>query len=162
MNIEVSAKEYRDLLDILHIADVVMAGHRRQEDRRTAGHRALIQKLYSLAQSEGFGDLISRDERVQKHIPSPEFERISVAHPVTDEFGEHLFWDELINRLSMRDAAQMAGGAERLDSLGDRERQQMEGPIRQRYIEEFTANGVADLEVVERFSTLGMPVRTSD
>jgi hypothetical protein len=28
MNIEISPKEYRDLLDILHIADVVMSGHR--------------------------------------------------------------------------------------------------------------------------------------
>jgi hypothetical protein len=27
MNIEISTKEYRDLLDILHIADVIMSGH---------------------------------------------------------------------------------------------------------------------------------------
>ncbi len=40
MNIEISAKEYRDLLDILHIADVVMSGHRREEDKRFAPPRA--------------------------------------------------------------------------------------------------------------------------
>jgi hypothetical protein len=40
MNIEISTKEYRDLLDILHIADVVMSGHRREENKRTALHRA--------------------------------------------------------------------------------------------------------------------------
>jgi hypothetical protein len=53
MNIEISTNEYRDLLDILHIADVVMSGHRNEADRRTERHRALIQKLYALAQGEG-------------------------------------------------------------------------------------------------------------
>jgi len=162
MNIELSPKEYRDLLDLLHIADVVMTGHRRAEDKRTTGHRALVQKLYSLAQHEGFERLMSHDERVHKYVPTAEFEQSSLAHPLLDAFGEHLFWDELISRLSARDTAQMAGGTEQLNALDDRERQRMEGPIRQRYIEEFSANGVANLEVVERFSSLGTAVRTSD
>jgi hypothetical protein len=63
MNIEISPKEYRDLLDILHIADVVMSGHRREEDKRTERHRALIQKLYALARGEGFDRLISYSKR---------------------------------------------------------------------------------------------------
>jgi hypothetical protein len=82
---------------------------------------------------------------------------------VIDEFGDHLFWDELISRLSVRDAAQIAGGIDRLNTMSDNDRQAVEGPIRQRYIEEFSANGVANLEVIERFSTgEGIPVKTSD
>jgi hypothetical protein len=163
MNIEISMKEYRDLLDILHIADVVLSGHRREEDMRSARHRALIQKLYALARGEGLDRLISYNESVQTYALTAEFEESSLAHVLIDEFGDHLFWDELINRLSIRDAAQIAGGIERLNAVSDSDRQTVEGPIRQQYIEEFSKNGVANLAVIERFGTVGgIPVKTSD
>ena len=163
MNIEISAKEYRDLLDILHIADVVMTGHRREEDKRTERHRALIQKLYALAQGEDLERLISYKENAKKFVTTGDFEQSSLAHAVIDEFGDHLFWDELISRLTERDAAQLGGGTSRLNVTSESDRQHAEGHIRQRYIEEFAKNGVANLEVIERFGTgVGLPVKTSD
>ncbi len=164
MNIEISSKEFRDLLDILHIADVVMSGHRREEDNRTARHRALIQKLYALARGEGLDQLISYNDGVNKYVPSGDFEQSTLAHMVIDEFGDHLFWDVLISRLSERDAAHSAGGSDRLNAMSDIDRQALEGPIRQRYIEEFTMNGVANLTLIEGFGGIGggMPAKTSD
>jgi hypothetical protein len=163
MKIELSTREYRDLLDILHIADVVMSGHRRDEDTRTERHRALIQKLFAFAQGEGLERLFSHDAITKKYIPTAEFEENTLAHTLIDEFGDHLFWDELISRLSVRDAAQMTGGLDRLNAMSDTDRQYLEGPIRQRYIEEFSANGIANVEVVERSGTgWGTPSRTSD
>ena len=163
MNIEISTEEYRDLLDILHIADVIIFGHRKNEDKRTERHRALIQKIYALAQGEGLDQLISYNESVNKYIPTDDFERNALPHVLIGEFGDHLFWDELISRLSVRDAAQIAGGIDRLNAMNDSDRQALEGSIRQRYIEELSANGVANLTVIERFSADGaMPVETSD
>jgi len=163
MNIEISTKEYRDLLDVLHIADVVMSGHRKDEDNRTRPHRTLIQKLYSLARNEDLDGLISYNMSANKYVPTAEFEEKSLAHAVVDAFGDHLFWDELISRLSARDTAQIAGGVERLSVLSDIDRQAAEVPFRQRYIQEFSKHGVANLEVVERFSFgKGIPVKTSD
>jgi hypothetical protein len=163
MNIEISTNEYRDLLDVLHIADVVMSGHRREEDKRTGQHRTLIQKLYALAPGEGLDRLISYNKSVNKYVPTEEFEKSSLAHAVVDEFGDHRFWDELISRLSVRDTAQIAGGIDRLSVMSDSDRQAAEGPFRQRYMQEFSKNGVANLEVVERFSLgAGIPIKTSD
>ena len=62
MNIEISMEEYSDLLDIVHIADVVMSGHRRKEDKRTERHRALIQKLYAAARERG----LRPDDQIQR------------------------------------------------------------------------------------------------
>ena len=161
MNIEISAKEYRDLLDILHIADVVMSGHRKEEDKRVEGHRVLIQKFYALAQGAGLDLLIGYRESAKKYVPTGNFEHSSLAHAMIDEFGDHLFWDQLISRLTERDAAQIADGPGGPSATGNR--QLVEGPIRQRYIQEFTKNGVANLAVVERFSAgSGMPAMTSD
>ncbi len=163
MKIEISAKEYRDLLDILHIADVVISGHRRQEDKRTERHRALMQKIYSLAQGEGLDQLITYNKSVNKYIPTDAFEQSALAHILIAEFGDHLFWDELISRLSVRDAAQIAGGVERLNAMSLSDRQALEGSIRQRYVEELSANGVANLAVIEQFSIgAKMPIETSD
>jgi hypothetical protein len=164
MNIDISTQECRDLLDILHIADVVISGHRRGEDNRTERHRALIQKLYALlAQGEGLDRLIGYNEGVHKYVPTDGYEQSALAHVLLDEFGDHLFWDELIARLTVRDAAQIAGGNERLNAMSDSNRQALEGPIRQRYIEELSANGLANLTVIERFSSgEGNVANTSD
>ncbi len=163
MKIEITEQEYRDLLDILHIADVAMTGHRRGADSRTERHRALIQKLYALAANEGFEGMFAFNAGVQKYVPSADFERGTLAHVVLEEFGDHLFWDELINRLSLRDAAQMAGGMDRLNTMNPTDRQRMEGPIRERYVQEFSTYDVTNLEVVQRFDgRWGAPVKTSD
>ncbi len=163
MNIEISVKEYRDLLDILHIADVIMSGHRKEEDKRSVRHRALIQKLYALAAGEGPDRLISYNESARTYGPTAEFEESSLAHKLIDEFGDHLFWDGLISRLSFRDAAEIAGGKDRLNAMSDSERQAAEGPIRQRYIEEFSKNGIVNLAVIQRFDIGGgISVKTSD
>ncbi len=162
MNIEISAKEYRDLLDILHITDVVMSGHRREEDRRFVRHHALIQKLYALARGEGLERLMGYNESMNRYVPTRDFEQSTLAHTVINEYGDHLFWDQLISLLSERDAAQAVGGTNRLSKMSGSDRQKVEEAIRQRYIEEFSANGVANLAVIERFSTAGTTVETSD
>jgi hypothetical protein len=163
MKTELTAEEYLVLLDVLHIADVVLSGHRREEDQRSQPHRALIQKLYGLARGEGLDRLMDYDESHKKYVPTGEYEEHSLAHAVLDEFSDHLFWDELISRLAARDAALIAGGMENLNTMSDSDREAVEGPIRQRYIAEFTANSIRNLEVVERFGMAGgMPVKTSD
>ncbi len=163
MNIEIDTKEYRDLLDILHIADVVMSGHRKTEDMRTERHRALIQKFYALAKGAGLDRMMSFNDTLHRYVPTPDFEESTLAHVILDEFGDHLFWDHLINRLSERDAAQLAGGIERLKAMSDSDRQQLERAIRQTYAEEFNVNDIANLRLIERFGSAGStPVKTSD
>jgi hypothetical protein len=47
--------------------------------------------------------------------------------------------------------------------MNESERQAVEGPIRQHYLEEFSKNGVANLAVIERFDLGGrVSARTSD
>jgi hypothetical protein len=163
MNIEISEIEYRELLDILHIAVVIMSGHRREEDPRSSRHRALIQKLYALAKGAGLERLVRHNDSTHTYAPTEEYEDSSLSHVLINEFADHLFWDELISRLSVRDVAQNVGGIDRLNAMNENDRQAAEVSIRQKYIEEFSKNGVANLVVIERFDIRsGMPVKTSD
>jgi len=163
MNIEITANEYRDLLDILHIADVVLSGHRRQPDKRSERHRALIQKVYGLVQGEGLDQLMRLDALNNVYVPTPEFEESTLSHVLLNEFGDHVFWDELISRLSMRDAARAVGGMDRFNALNESDRQAAEGLIRQHYIEEFSRNGITNVVVIDAFDNgRDEPVKTSD
>jgi hypothetical protein len=82
---------------------------------------------------------------------------------MVDEFADHLFWDELISRLSVRDAARHAGGLARLNAMSDDDRRAAEAPARERYIEEFSRYGLDNLAVVERLTIEGEErVKTSD
>ena len=163
MNIEITANEYRDLLDVLHIADVILAGHRREPDKRSERHRALIQKVYGLAQSEGLDRLMRHDPLINAYVPTREFEESTLSHVLIGEFGDHLFWDELISQLSVRDAARAVGGMDRLHAMSDSDRQAAEGLIRQHYIDEFSRNGLTNVTVIDSFDNGGSePVKTSD
>jgi hypothetical protein len=163
MKIEITNEEYRTLLDVLHIAEVVLSGHRRQEDPRNEQHRMLIQKLYALAGDAGLGKLIEFDNDRKHYHPTEEFENNAPAHSFVDEFANHVFWDELISRLTARDAAWHAGGLDRLSALGDDEREALERPINERYVEEFSKHGLSNLAVVEQLGGDGEgTVTTSD
>jgi hypothetical protein len=163
MNIEITENEYRDLLDIIHIADMILSGHRSEPEKRSEHHRALIQKVYGLAQCAGFGSLMRHDAPDNVYVPTQEFEERTLSHTLFNEFGDHLFWDELISRLSVRDAAQAVGGMDRLKALNEGDRQATEGLIRQHYIAEFSRNGLTNVVVVDRFEIGGHePVKTSD
>jgi hypothetical protein len=163
MNIEITASEYHDLLEIVHIADVIMSGHRKVPDKRSERHRTLIQKIYGLAHDAGHDGLMRNDALTNTYLPTREFEENTLSHVLINEFADHIFWDELISRLSVRDAALTVGGMNHLNAMNDNDRQATEGLIRQRYIEEFSRNGIANLEVVDRVN-IGeqTPVATSD
>jgi len=163
MNIQFSEQELRDLLDIAHIADIVLSGHRREPDQRSERHRALIQRIYGQAAAALPGGPLGIDEQTRTFVPNEAFEHASLAHPAIDEFSDHLFWDELIARLSVRDAARQVGGIDRLHALNDSSRQAAEGPVRRYYIEEFSKNGIEHLEIVAGLPGTGQGwVITSD
>lgn len=161
MKIDLSQEEYRVLLDLLHVAEVVLSSHRQEDDERSAGHRQLLQKLYARAQEAGLSDLITHHPSEGRYHPSDRFEELSAAHTFLDEYVNHVFWDQLVRQLTERDAAVKAGGSEKLEALNDDERERIEQPIKDRYLKEFSENGLTNLAVVERFGA-GAAVRTSD
>ena len=87
----------------------------------------------------------------------------TLSHVLVNEFADHVFWDELISRLSVRDAAQTVGGMDRLNALNESDRQATEGLIRKHYIGEFSRNGLTNVAVIDRFGVGGEePIKMSD
>lgn len=151
MKMDITKEEYRNLLDIISIADWVMSGHKTKKDGRTAPYDALIQKVYSLAKDQGFEKLIELDPLRGDYYLTSDFEENSRSWEFIDDFTDDSFWDELAHRMTERDAANLAGGFENLKAMNREERATLEGPILERYDTEFFENGVDRLQIVEPF-----------
>jgi len=148
MNIEITKEEYRDLLDILHMAEWMMHAHETERDSVSAPYDRVIQKLYGLAKAMGQESLVSYDADAQEYFPTREFDDTTASWEIIDQFTEETFWDELIHRLTDRDLARAAGGYEQLENLSMSERFIMEAPVIERYSQEFEQRGLERLEVV--------------
>jgi hypothetical protein len=159
MNIEISKDECRDLLEVLHIANWVMHAHETEPDPGTERYDRIIQKIYSLANTEGLGSLVEADPRGNERSEMD----TSAAWDFIDEFTNNSFWDELIHRLTDRDMAHLVNGYEQLEKLSMEERFMREAPIIERYANEFDDHGLDRLQIVEHFATeSASPTRTSD
>jgi hypothetical protein len=163
MKIEITKEEYRNLLDLLYIADWVLIAHKTGDDPRTKPYDDIIQKLYSRAREAGYERLIGHDPQTRDHFTTREFEEASKALVFIDEFVDDSFWDELIIRLAERDAAQQAGGYEQLGLLSAEDQHALRAPIEEKYSEELNSHGIDHLVLAHQFGfDLTKPVKTSD
>jgi hypothetical protein len=163
MKIEITKPEYRDLLDLLYIAEWVLIAHKTGDDPRTKPYDKLIQKFYSHAKEAGYDRLVEHDPLTRDHYTTREFEEASKATVFIDEFVDDSFWDELIIRLAERDAAHQAGGYEQLGLLNPADKHALQAPIEERYSEEFNGHGLDHVVLGHQFGIdLTKPVKTSD
>lgn len=120
MKINFTKKEYRTLLDIIHIADWVLHAHDTEGRTDTQEYEALFQKLFSLAEEMGYADLIQVSKEDGKFYPTFNFESESVAEDLIQEFENNSFWEELTSRLARRDVLKEKN-AESVAELSDEE-----------------------------------------
>ena len=163
MKIDITKEEYRDLLDLLYMANWVLHAHKTKEDPRARPYDKVMQKIYSSARATGFGRLIEYDPHDRRYYPTREFEDTTKTEEFIDEFVDDSFWDELVYRLSERDAAHRLGGYAQFRLLSPEDRTALETPDRERYSEEFNKNGIDHLVIAEVFGmSAAKPVKTSD
>jgi len=151
MKIDISEKEYRDLLDVLHMADWVLHAHETDTNPASEPYDRVIQKFYAMAKDMGQDSLVEYDPDSKQYYSSRDFEENSPSWEFIDDFMEDTFWDELIHRLTDRDVTRQVGGYEQLEKLTMTERFAHEGPIIERYSQEFDDQGLSRLEIIEHF-----------
>lgn len=147
MKIDLTKEEYRILLEIVYMADWVLHARKIEEDSRTIEYRALAQKIFSFANKMGVKDLVRFDELEKKYFLSGEFEEDSDAMLFIQEFENDTFWDELIERLVMRDLIGEEG-EEAFFSMSLEEKLNRERPMREKYQDEFAENGLDNLRLI--------------
>jgi len=145
MKINLTKKEYGLLIDLLEIADWVLNAYYPNERKDVQKYKRLQQKIYSYAKQMGFNDLISYDKNFGQYFPSKKYEETSKIEDFIQEFENNCFWEELIERLTERDFIKQEGLF--LKKMTKEEFFQKYSQIREKYEEEFSKNGLANLYV---------------
>lgn len=132
MNIELTDKEFRRLLDLVYIGNWILNSTREKD--RFEDYDILQEKLFALCAKNGMNALISR---WQGHIfPSSAYENGGIHEAIAD-YEDAVFFDILAEELARRDLEE-AGETGDPAALNER---------MDRYIEEFNENGVDRIQI---------------
>lgn len=130
MNIELNAREFRLLLDMVYIGNWILNSTR--ESDRIDPYDTLQEKIFSLCPQAG---LLALAEKYRGHIyPSKAYEDGGIHEAIAD-YEDAVFFDMLAEELAVRDAEQ-EGNAESYASHIDE------------YLDEFEKNGLDNLRIV--------------
>lgn len=99
-----TAKEYRQLLELVHLGMWTVTGYQGEDTAAAKRYYALDQKLLELAIEAGCADLVEEhtDGSLQPAAKLSEDERV---REIQSEFQNDVFWHEIVTRLADRDLA---------------------------------------------------------
>jgi hypothetical protein len=141
MEIQLTKKEYRLLLDMLYISDWVMTAHHEEEDAKAKPYQQVQQKLLAYAKGFGFEDLVEYEKEYDEYAPTRKFEDLESTTSFIDDYDDDVFWDELRHRLAQRDLIR-AKGLHEIQEMDPISRMMEEDKIADEYDSEFVVNGI--------------------
>lgn len=139
MNLSVDAKQYRKLLELAYLGEWMINAHHDTEAQDDEAATALQQLMSQVTDPD-----IGRDEETGEFYMSSEWaERLFDTYIL--DYDDHVFWDELAERLASRDLAKERGISPddivRDDDLPDLR------PLEDRYRLELEERGIDRLEI---------------
>lgn len=104
MKASFTAKEYRQLLELVHLGMWVVTGYQGEDTAAAKRYHAIDQRLMELAAPMGCADLV--EEREDGTLqPAPKLAEDERLKEIQSEFQNDVFWHELVARLADRDFA---------------------------------------------------------
>jgi len=144
MQIELSKKEYGDLIDVLMIAEAVLNTDDTGDDKRKRPFNQVIQKLFGQAETFGFKEIIRFNDALRRFSPTPDYEKKSDVRAFLSEFENRRFFDELAVRLGIRDYEEIPPRERPLEAV---ERMAQQEELSDVYREDFEEYGVKHLRL---------------
>jgi hypothetical protein len=104
MKASFTAKEYRQLLELVHLGMWAVTGYQGEDTAAAKRYFTLDQKLLRMATEMGCADLVEeRDDGTLQ--PSPKLADDERLRDLQSEFQNDVFWHEFVARLADRDLA---------------------------------------------------------
>ncbi|HLB42367.1 MAG TPA: hypothetical protein VJN02_05890 [Gammaproteobacteria bacterium] len=146
MKINITKKEYRLLLEMLYLADWMM--NSQSVERRYKEHEELKKKIFSLYKEMGSEDIIEYSKKLDGYYEVPEYDEYMQEKFITP-YDEETFWDELIDRLAVRDIIADLG-VEKYRAMEGIERITKVEEVRERYANEFETHGLEHVKIDDK------------
>lgn len=143
MKINFTKKEYRLLIEMLYLSDWMMHSHIVREEQNE--YEVLKKKILSCYKEMGSDDIIELDKGSKEYYERKELEEY-VHDKVIKKYDEEVFWDGLIDKLSVRDVIREIG-IEQYNALEGIERLTKIDEISERYANEFEQFGLERVRI---------------
>lgn len=105
MKIDLTRKKYRDLVDMLAIANWVPNPYKVDREPRIERNEKPEQKLLPLAKEIDYESLVVYAPEHTRHFPTREYEETSARQAFITEYDNDSVWEELLACLAERDLA---------------------------------------------------------
>ncbi len=145
MNLELTEDEFKTLIDLVYAGNLLINGMRAKEER-ILPHSILEQKIFGLAKENGLENIVEFDEEYSEFMPTHLYESSEVSEWI-NVYEDQVFYDELVVRLSRRDALNILGDEDPDMSKEQLNKLQLE--FEDFYDEELEYNGITRLKIVE-------------
>ena len=133
MNIEITEKEFRRLLDLVYIGNWILNSTRGED--RFEDYDLLQEKLFALCSGHGMRSLV---QRWQGHVfPSRAYEEGGIHEAIAD-YEDAVFFNILAEELARRDLGLEATDPEDFTELSER---------MEEYLAEFDRNGLGAIHI---------------
>ncbi|MCC5894091.1 MAG: hypothetical protein JJU16_01385 [Alkalibacterium sp.] len=142
MKINLTKNQYRSLIDLVHLGDMMVNGIRTTD--KIEEYEELREYIYSFAKQMGCGDCIKYDAKYGMHFETRDFETGKIEEYIS-EYDNEVFWTELPSRLADRDIIRLQ---KLTGEITDREeRLRKVWAKEEEYQVEFENNGLENVEV---------------
>ncbi len=145
MKINFTNKEYELLVSMVSIADWIL--HSNKVGGHDKDYTALQQKILSHAKDFGREDVVQFNKEHNEYFVTSDFEQSDRMLGAVDEFVEDIFWQELADRLTMRDLF-MRFGEETVRNMTLEEKVHHHTERENQYLDEFDEHGLDRIAIL--------------
>jgi len=143
MNVQLEPEEFRKLIELAYLGEWLINAHHDTE-YQDDGASAVVQRLLASHALEGVG----KDDETGEFFMRDEWVEELYDKYILD-YDDHVFWDELTERLAQRDLARRRGVP--MDQV-NRDDDLLElRPLEEVYRQELEDNGVERLDIRETY-----------
>lgn len=147
MKIHFTKKEYRLLVDMLHIADWVMHSHQLIDERGHKDHEDLYNKIKSYYREMEAEDIIEYSKETDNYYETRKYEEKTLEEFIAP-YDEDIFWEELVDRLAKRDVFRKIG-IEKYNAMELEERIRTMSKVVEQYEDEFEEHGLDRVKIMD-------------
>lgn len=145
MQMMLTDKEYQLLINMLFLSDWIMNSYRTPAHCKDSEYKILFHKILAIyAQNNSDDYCVYSKETKGYFIQSEQEEKLMESY--VDPYDNYIFWDELVERLSMRDLIETVG-EQAYQAMDGMERVNRLEKLREQYFQEFEKNGLDNLKL---------------
>ncbi len=146
MKINITKEQYWHLLRSVYIADWIANAICERDMKEDEDIKKVRNHVFSFAKDFGYDDFVTYDDELKSYFSTWDLDDESSTREIIERYDEHIFWEELSERMGERDFHDKYKPAE-IEKMSDEERFTKHMKCQIVWEKELEKNGVERIEL---------------